>query len=367
MGVWALVLLLFGVVSEIILHNISYPGKSTIYYVHHEVFGTWRKPNQRAVKIADCYEVDEILVNSYGMRGAEPDIGKKIKVGIFGDSMTEGIQVNEKDHFVTRLNEANDSVDYLNFATSSTTTVYHLLNLKYHHPIFDFDKIIVFFFPANDIQDNSIDLQVQANGKRFYYPSFKKDGKGGYVLDYDYRPTGWKYKVRDVLRKSLVFQKLYTIQAAFQQAKTAVATPAASGIKALPVSNQVYGKKWTPAVREAYEITDYTFMEIKSFCEANKIALQVVMVPSVGDVLNEEEMRLHYSDMADLMDREGPYRYYKAFFEKNNISTIDLFQAAHRRIKERGMVFPYFSYECDGHFAKAGHDLIFDTLKSAGY
>ncbi len=356
-----------GVISEIILHNISYPGKSTIYYIHHEVFGTWRKPNQKAVKIGDCYEVDEILVNSYGMRGAEPDNSKKIKIGIFGDSMTEGIQVNEKDHFVTRLNETNDSIDFLNFATSSTTTTYHLLNLKYHHQIFDFDKAMVFFFPANDIQENSIELQMQFNGKRYYYPSYKKDDNRGFELDYNYRPTSWKYAVRDVLRKSLVFQKLYTIQAAMQKAKASSKPANGDKPNALPVANMVYGKKLTPAVQEAYEITDFTILQIKSYCETNNIELEFVLVPSVGDLLSKEEIGLYYKNMLDLVDREKPYRYYKSFLEENEIPVIDLFQLSRERIREQNMEYPYFSYECDGHFAVAGHDLIFDTLKSIGY
>ena len=366
-----LIFLVIGLVFEVVLHYVSYPGKSTLYYIHHDAFGTWRKPGQVAEKVSECFKVDKILVNSYGMRGAEPDDAKKIKAGFFGDSMTEGIQVTEEDHFVTRLNVASDSVDYLNFATSSTTTVYHLLNLVYHHEIFHLKKAVIFFFPANDIQENSIDLQVKLNGKRYYYPSYKPDGKGGYVLDDDYRPAGWKYELRDFLRRSLVFQKLYTIQVALQQARLASADAAAAQNaeppKKLPLGFQVYNRETTPEWKQAFEITDYTILQIKKFCEENGIELEFVLVPSVGDIMSEKEMKDHYGDLYPLVDRDKPYRYYKAFLGENDIPVIDLFRIARERIAVRNIEYPYFSYECDGHFSKAGHDLIFETLKENGY
>ena len=370
LGVWALILLVFGVIFEIYLRNSTYVGKQTLTYTVNDQFGTWRIPNQRAVKVADCYQVDDIEVNSFGMRGAEPNGKKPIKVGFFGDSMLEGIQVNEQDHLVTRLNGANDTVDYLNFATSSTTTVYHLLNLQYHQPIFHLKKAVIFFFMNNDIQENSIPLQLAMNGKRYYYPSFVPDGKGGYGLDYNYRPSDWKNDLRLWLRKSLVFQKLYEIQTAVQMAKMSKAT-ASAGQKVeelkIPIGYQIFAKETTPEWQQAYELTDYSILQLKSYCEKEGIELQFVLVPSVGELLNEQEEKAHYQQLNPLMDNTKPYRYYTDFLTKNNISFIDLYTAARQRIAERKMAYPYFSYDCDGHFAKAGHDLMFEVLKENGF
>ncbi|MEZ4962584.1 MAG: hypothetical protein R2830_22345 [Saprospiraceae bacterium] len=370
LGVWTLILLVFGVIFEIYLRNSTYVGKQTLTYTVNDQFGTWRLPNQRAVKVADCYQVDDIRVNSYGMRGAEPDDQKKIKVGFFGDSMLEGIQVNEKDHVVTRLNEANDSVDYLNFATSSTTTVYHLLDLKYHLQFFNLKKAVIFFYMNNDIQENSIPLQVAMNGKRYYYPSYVDDGNGGYKLDYNYRPSDWKNDLRLFLRKSLVFQKLYEIQTAVQMAKLskakAVAGQNGEHIE-IPIGYQVFAKETTPEWQKAYELTDYSILQLKSFCEEKGIELEFVLVPGVGELLSEQEEKAHYQKLYPLMDQTKPYRYYTAFLTQNNIKYIDLYAAARQRIAEQKLSYPYFSYECDGHFSKAGHDLMFDVLKANGF
>lgn len=368
-GVWVAILLVFGVIFEIYLRNSTYVGKQTLVYTFKDEFGTWRLPNQRAVKVADCYQVDDIRVNSYGMRGEEPVAQKPTKVGFFGDSMLEGIQVNEKDHLVTRLNQANDKVDYLNFATSSTTTVYHLLNLKYHLQQFDLKKAVIFFFMNNDIQENDINLQIAMSGKRYYYPSFKPDGKGGFVLDYGYKPAGLKNEIRRLLRRSLVFQKLFEIEVALRQAKTSKAEAANAGgsAPAIPIGYQVFAKETTPEWALAYQLTDYSILQLKALCEEKGVELEFVLVPSVGELLTEEEEKEHYRDLMPLMDKSKPYRYYTEFLQKNKIPFIDLYTASKQRIAEKGLKYPYFSYDCDGHFAVLGHDLMFDVLKANGY
>lgn len=370
LGVWTLILLVFGVVFEIYLRNSTYVGKQTLVYVVNDEFGTWRKPNQQAVKIADCYQVEAIQVNSYGMRGAEPNEKKPIKVAFFGDSMLEGIQVNEQDHLVSRLNTANDSVDYLNFATSSTTTVYHLLNLKYHAEKFDLKKAVVFFFMNNDIQENAIGLQIAMSGKRYYYPSYQPDGKGGYELVYGHKPTGWKNGLRRMLRQSLVFQKLFEIEVAIQQSKASKASPngaAQTQDLTIPIGYQVFAKETTPEWALAYELTDHSILELQSFCKEKGIELEFVLVPSVGELLSEAEEKAHYKQLLPLMDKDKPYRYYTQFLASHSIPFVDLYSEARQRIASQGMKYPYFSYDCDGHFAKAGHDFMFEVLKARGY
>ena len=366
-GFWIFLLLVMGVIAEIALHFVSFAGKSTIEYVLHPAFGTWRKPNQKAVKVTDCYEVDEILVNSYGMRGHEPNPDKKIKVGLFGDSMVEGIQVNDSEHFVTLLNNANDTVDYLNFATSSTTTVYHLLNLKYHQPVFNLKKAVIFFFPANDIQENSIPLQIEMSGKRCYYPSFKKDTTEGFVLDTDYAPEGWDSGWRSWLRKSYVLNKIYTILPAMQQARAAKPTTGESEITSLPIAYQPYNKNRTPEWQTAYDITDFTILQIKEYCRQQGIELEFVLVPSVGDVMSISEQQQYHKKLFDLLDYDIPYRHYTAFLQTQGIPYIDLFDFAKKRIAKQRIPYPYFSFECDGHYSALGHRMMFHGLKAAGF
>lgn len=367
-GFWLLLLAIIGAVSEVCMRLFSYEGKFTVQYYFHNAFGIWRTPNQMGTKVGGCYEANTILVNSFGVRGREPDALKPIKVGFFGDSMLEGLQVTENDHFITKLNEANDSVDYMNFGMSSTCPTYYLLNLRYHENIFHFNKVVVFLFPANDVQESSIPLQIKMNGKRYYFPTFIKNESGHYLLDEDYQPKDAFFDFKNMLKKSLVFTKLYDIQVFLQQRRiTSAPVSAGGGSTAVPFASQVYIKNLPPEWEEAFQIMEFSIEQIKQFCEARSIPLVFALIPSVGELLNEEEFSKNAGNFQSSIDRYAPYERLKKFLSERNLAYLDFYEIFRDHISRNQLKYPYFSYECDGHFAPLGHEVLFAAFKAAGF
>ncbi len=335
----------------------SYEGKYTIYHTLDPEMGIWRLRKQHGVRYASCYAVEDIEINSMGMRAAEPDSGKSRKVAYFGDSMLEGVQVSQNDHFIYQLNAKDSLRDHLNFGMSSTGTAAQWAHFQHFVRIFDFEKVYLFFYPANDLRNNSLPLESQANGgKRGYLPHFVRDSIG-WRLDRNFSPWGG----RQWLTHSHLVRKLQLLRAGINRGTAS--THAAIPMHDLEVFQPVYDSLW----QEAEAATRYAIQLFADSCKAKNIAFTLVMLPSLNELLSAEERAAYHPAYHNKLDWDKPYKRFQRFLEADSVDYLDFYAFARKRIREESLGFPYLSLDCDGHFGPVGHGVLREMLEFEKY
>ena len=104
------------VICESVLRIVSSSKNHNLSFNHnyHEQLG-WINPKKTINYIKKMDYQSTVSINSLGLRNKEIGIKKKKRVGIFGDSMTQAIQVNDDKTFTYLLDEMLDQYEVINF------------------------------------------------------------------------------------------------------------------------------------------------------------------------------------------------------------------------------------------------------------
>ena len=352
-GIWCLILVGAGLVAEVILRIIPQKEGSNVKYTVIDEFGIWREPDQTVYFKSKCYKAKDIPINSYGMRGGK--IGKKSKrrIGFFGDSMLEGLQVEEGDHFVNKLNALFAELEILNFGIRSTGTTAQLENLKFHQPKLDLDAVYLFFYPANDIRNNSMKLEKKMNGgNRGYLPHFVQEN-GEFTLDKNYS----KQQKLQWLKRSRVINLLNDLRHDIRKKRAKKST-------GYPWVYDVFRRNMGEDWQEAHMFTIHSLLELKNYCDSEEIELTVVILPSINELLTREEIAEHHEGYAELMEFSLPHQHYRKQLNKLGIRYLDFTSYMKIQSRKIRMSYPYIAFECDGHYDQTGHAMLADYLAS---
>ena len=148
-----------------------------------------------------------VTINALGHRDRHRELRKPpgtIRVALFGDSMTEAVQVNLQDTFSYRVEERLRSmgrpVEVLNFAVNGFSPVQELLLFKEEGPKYGIDLVLVALFLDNDVSGSHPSLSVTQAGPPFPIPA---DG----ALGIDYRASEASFG--DYRRFPLYFLRRY--------------------------------------------------------------------------------------------------------------------------------------------------------------
>jgi len=194
------VLIIFGVALALIVSELAarliFPTTQMLF-VPDPVVGFRHAPNQRVWWTNECREFGVwFTTNAHG----EPDIERSIdkpegvyRVAIIGDSIVEAAQVRREDRFTSILerwlNEwiqmypsSIQQVEVLVFGTTSYGTAQEWLYYKSYVRRYSPDVVLLVFLPANDIRNNSFQLEVVQAGRPEIMPFFYLDDSGELVL-----------------------------------------------------------------------------------------------------------------------------------------------------------------------------------------
>ena len=125
-----------------------------ITLVPHERFGFWHHKNVSFKLASPCWN-SKVSYNNYGLRNIRDVNIKKTKkrIGIFGDSMSENIEVSDGDDFGSQLQNNLKEYEVLNFSVRSTGLGDHIELYKGLGQNFNLDYIFL-FISDNDFEDN---------------------------------------------------------------------------------------------------------------------------------------------------------------------------------------------------------------------
>lgn len=115
-----------------------------------------------------------IVINSLGHRDRERSESKRpgvFRIGIFGDSMTEGVQVNLPETYAYRLQELLSSpsrpIEVFNFGVNGYSPQQELLQFRREGPRNHLDLVILATFLDNDVADTHPDLRSSDTGSPY--------------------------------------------------------------------------------------------------------------------------------------------------------------------------------------------------------
>jgi lysophospholipase L1-like esterase len=376
---WLVLIVITGILmllcAEVLVRIV--PGKwtSAFFYRYDPEVGTWHIENFTGDYISQDFEVRGIHINSFGMRDKERTLEKKegvLRIAVLGDSMTEGSEVKNDETYSSQLEQIlGEKVEVLNFGVSGFGTAHEYATYVHKVRQFKPDIVIVGFLAANDMRNNSKELEMLYNGGAHSdAPYLMRDESGDWVLEpvppkaSAQNPIILFLKRHVALYRFLWYEKQYLTGLLRD---TPPETPAGEGenVQAYLARLSAPPEGQDKAFQEAWAATDELVRMLHSAVEEDGGTLIVAMLAGAMDVTPDPREALEKQFNAPLpeaFDIDYPREHMRTLSMREGISFLDLTPTFRAYRDEHQLEAPYFSYPHDGHWSKLGHMLAAETL-----
>lgn len=243
------------------------------------------------------------------------------RIAVLGDSYIEALQVADDAIFSRQLEQyfaehplaSDEAVEVLSFGISGWGTAEELLALRHYVWQFDPDVVVLAFLPANDVRNNSRDLEPMKCRPFFTLVDNKLVLDDSFLTDPDYllankASTQWK---NSLINTSRVIQLILAVRDARREQPTtagsATARAAAPEIEAGLVEAGMVAPE-TAEWNEAWQLTDRLIQQMAEEVHQRQRKFAVMTVTSAIQVDPDTSLRkslqtqLHVSDL-DSADR----------------------------------------------------------------
>lgn len=368
------VLLLFGLGMALLIMEIA--ARS----LHLGTGGFWQPDpyvGWRNIPLAagweSCFGECEIYVkiNSQGLRDQEMDYqaepGQR-RILFLGDSTTAAMQVTLEQSYVKQLEQAlnqelTDNWVMINAAVNGYGTDNELLFYRQEANRYEAEWVIVGVYLANDVYNNSRELDARTGGNRFK-PYFELDEAGQLVLQ-NYPVAGLDApSVRFSTFLKRYFQlprfvaqllSLRTQGQTFLSNNQATETPPPAGSppSAPTTENRlnICSSEYAPKLVYAWDVTKALLHQLKVEVEANGQQLAVLIIPA------QPQTVIPAGDDPWFCDR--PNQELTTFLDSEQIPYLDPLPAFRDYVQAGG---PPLYFERDFHNTAAGHQLLAENL-----
>lgn len=284
------------------------------------------------------------------------------KIGFFGDSFTEGLQVDDSETFPRlmekRFRQKGKSTICFNFGIGGTGTYHQYLRYLTVSERTHLNDVVLCFFPQNDVLNNHERLGVPFELPRSPYLAVRNGEFVEVRPDADTthinRRLSW---LRSTIGMSFFATGIYRgailLITDAKKRKKDVWEERASWLG-------VYGPPLSADWEEAWTITEEILLRFARGAKERNSRFTVVIV---ADSLQIDPSMLA-PEAAARCDFEYPNRRLVQFCEKNGIVCLDSLPFFLER--KRWLNPPYFSWKHDGHYAQLGHQTMADFLESTG-
>jgi len=304
-----------------------------------------------------------IEINQEGYRDRSRHVEKApgtYRVAVFGDSMTEAVQVNLNQTFTyiaeEKLQHERQNVEVLNFGVNGYGPLQELLLFKEEGPRYRPDLVILAVFLDNDVADGHPKLAVgrgrtpflsaTGDATRIDYAGAEESSK-----EYRQQPQYWLRRHSGLYRLLSEWRWRTRDQVRVQGAQTQ---------GTIPVRFLLYKKSTDLEWEEAWSVFERILLEFAEEAARQETRLVVLSVP-IGFVVNPEAwdgLSRTYPAMKDTTwDLEGPEQRLRAFTQEHGIPLIPAYQEFRKAPKSQSLYWGGL-----GHFNPAGHQVMAGVL-----
>ena len=305
-----------------------------------------------------------IEINSRGFRDRERELAAEPaveRIAVFGDSMTEGDQVNLDQTYASRLEAGlrgqGHAVEVLNFGVTGYSPTQELLLFRDEAPKYGPQIVVLALFLDNDVSGSHPRLSVAPEA-----PFAVTEGSG---LSFDYSRAeasynGYHRQPFYLLRK---YSALYRATGALRERRgeTAPADPARAG--AVPTRFELYlttppgpPREW----EDAWGTLERVVAAMADDTRRLGAELVILSVPAaqVVDPRAWERLVAERPAMRErAWDLRGPERRLRAFADRHDLRLIQPLDAFEAAVRSERLYFGDV-----GHLTPRGHQLIADEL-----
>jgi hypothetical protein len=308
-----------------------------------------------------------IRINRAGMRDLEREVRKgegTFRIGIFGDSMTEAVQVDLDQTFARlvekQLTGATRRVEVLNFGVNGYSPLQAYLLHQRVAPAYALDAVLFAVFLDNDIADLDPAL---ASGQRG--APFATERNGELVIDYERARQSYadyhRQPIHTIRRYSAIYRMLYALRLRWSGGG-GLAGATSPQRDVVPRRYGLYTDPPPPTWDEAWTTLERILEEFHRQATSAGSRFAVVSLPA-GQIAHDtvwEGLTQRYPAMRERQwDRLGPEARLGRLTAKHDIPFVSLLD----RFRTCGSTCqgPLF-FGSMGHLTPQGHELVADVL-----
>ena len=326
-----------------------------------------------------------VQINSAGFRGREHATDKPpktLRIAVLGDSFTEAVQVPVEETFWAlleqRLRECTDTrerlVEVINFGVSGYSTAQELLALRTRVSAFRPDLVLLAFFAANDLVENSRALDHDPLRPYFVYQGERLVLDDSYLQSdaYRHRNAWYGRAASRLIENSRLLQAVYRAIDILRVRQQPGSAAAAKDVHAFPVDPRLDVRvfrepadaNWT----QAWTVTEGLLKEMQR--DTLRYGARFIVVTlSIGiQVHPDPAVRARFQDFLGVDDLFYPDRRIRELGSREGFPVINLAPAMQLASSFYGLWLHGFNNSRPGigHWNEAGHamaaDQIADTL-----
>jgi len=306
-----------------------------------------------------------VVINEHGFRDRERQLERIVgqsRVAVFGDSMTQAIQVNLDQTYLYLLEDAfsqpSESIEFLNFGVSGYSLLQELITFKQEGPRYRPDLVLVAVFVDNDVSGSHPELSVSMVGS----PFAKIVDEG---LEVDYSIAKREYDrfmlepIHTIRKYSHLYRYLSKIRSDFQSSGPI------SKSKSIPKRYMIYHDPLPAIWNDAWEITEAILLEFIKEGQQQNVPVVFISVPA-GQIVHEQEwqnlLKKHPGMKGKKWDLRAPEMRLRAFANEHGISLIEPFDdiKKHAQTTEDRLFFGNV-----GHPTAKGHEILSASIEKS--
>jgi hypothetical protein len=340
-------------------------GQSELFYQPDPEVGAIHIPRKRGWFVfADGRQYVEINRHGYHDRElAWPKPADVLRIAVLGDSFVEGFQVPRASNFTSVSESRLDGscgkrLEVLNFGVAGFGTGQELETLRHRALAFAPDLVLLFFYPSNDLFDNSRELDVEEFRLYFELAPGGKLVRLPFVV-HDTLLKSWlrhhsraylflRHRIKSLgaARTALIRLRLVEPQIDVKQAQ--IRTDALQRLQ-----EARYVVPLPAPLERAWQLSEALIVETRRLAEANGARFGVVVVPNREEIADGAAP----AERKEGWDPQQSMRRSEEICARRELECLSLLPA----FVAAGLEETYFPR--DGHWTAAGHALVAAELE----
>jgi hypothetical protein len=356
--------------------QLAYPASETVRYIPDPDVGYRLARSQQVFVTNDAREFQSVFItNAAGNPGVDRPLQKPAgtyRIAVLGDSFVEAAQVPFQQSFTTilesRLREAITAdphvknVEVLNFGTAGYGTAQEWVLYRSEVRGYQPDLVLVAFLPANDVRNNSFQLEVIRAGRDEVAPFYRLRGDRLELQNetfYDLAAAKYAQGSREGPDLSSRIRLLGLALNAYRQVRRwTEGSSAKASNPELEVARELFEasvQETSPEWQEAWNVTRALFEQFKKDVESDHAAFYVVVLPGPCAVEEACKQALLREAQGRQFDWLLPQRMANHILAEAGVPSVNLTEPLRQ---EAGQVAAPLNYPRDGHLTPEGHKAV---------